>query len=150
MKRFTETQAFSAFAYIVIGLTTIPLLLTIALTQSRTFLSLGWPLVVVPFGLICNLLCQKTEVSDSELTITFGAFVPLYRRHFALPKITAAEAVTYAPIADYGGWGIRGWGRNIALNARGNRGVRLVLDDGGRVLVGSQRPQELAQALSAK
>ncbi len=150
MKRFTETQAFSAWAYSVMGLTSIPLLLITALTHRPAFFSLGWSFLIVPLGLICNLLCQKTVVSDSDLTVTFGAFVPLYRRHFALPEITAAEAVTYAPIADYGGWGIRGWGQNTALNARGNRGVRLVLSDGRRVLVGSQRPQELAQALRAR
>lgn len=150
MNRFTETQAFPAWAYLVIGLTSLPAILTLALVQPRTFFSSGWPFLIVPFGLILNLLCQKTTVSDRDLTVTFGAFVPLYRRHFALPEIAAAEAVTYSPIADYGGWGIRGWGRNIALNARGNQGVRLVLGDGRRVLVGSQRPQDLAEALGAR
>ncbi len=150
MKRFTETQAFPAWAYIVMGLTSIPLLLMIALTQSRTFFSVGWLFLLVPLGLVFNLLCQKTTVTDHNLTVTFGAILPLYRKHIALPLIAAAEAVTYSPIADYGGWGIRGWGRNIALNARGNRGVRLTLQNGSRVLVGSQRPEELTQALGAK
>ena len=51
--------------------------------------------------------------------------------------------MTYSPLAEYGGWGIK-WGRSgLALNARGDRGVRLTLTDGRRVLVGSQRPEEL-------
>ena len=57
--------------------------------------------------------------------------------------------MTYSPLVEYGGWGIRGWGKNVALNARGNRGVRLMLMDGRRVLVGSQRAEELAAALGA-
>lgn len=44
---------------------------------------------------------------------------------------------------------MRGWGENVALNARGDRGVRLMLTDGRRVLVGSQRAEELAAALAA-
>ena len=101
----------------------------------------------MPLGLTLNLLCQKTLVTDRDLIVTFGAVLPLYRKQIALPKIAEAKAVTYSPIADYGGWGIRGWGKNIALNARGNRGVRLTLQGGSHVLVGSQRPEELAQAL---
>jgi hypothetical protein len=33
------------------------------------------------------------------------------------------------------------------LNARGDRGVRIELADGSRLLVGSQRPEDLALAL---
>ena len=74
------------------------------------------------------------------MTVTFGALLPLYRKRFKLQEIAAAQAATYSPITEYGGWGIRGWGRNTALNARGNRGVRLTLQNGSHVLIGSQRP----------
>jgi hypothetical protein len=56
--------------------------------------------------------------------------------------------VQYRPIADHGGWGIRsGRDGERALTARGNRGVRLVLADGTRLLIGSQRPEELAETI---
>ena len=149
MKRFSEIQAFPVFAYIVMGSTSIPLIVMVALTQSRTF-SLGWLFLTLPLGLVFNLLCQKTSVTDRDLTVTFGAILPLYRKRIALPKIAAAKTVTYSPVAEYGGWGIRGWGENIALNAHGNQGVRLTLQNGSRVLVGSQRPDALTQALGPK
>ena len=58
------------------------------------------------------------------------------------------EVVSYRPLADYGGWGIRsGRDGERVLNARGNRGVRLDLADGSRLLIGSQRPEALALAL---
>ena len=58
------------------------------------------------------------------------------------------EVVTYRPIADYGFWGIRsGRDGERALIARGNRGVRLELNDGTKLLIGSQRPEALALAL---
>ena len=62
--------------------------------------------------------------------------------------ISRIEVVTYRPIADFGCWGIS-FGRDgeRALIARGNRGVRLVLNDGTKLLIGSQRPEALARAL---
>lgn len=147
MTKFTETQTFSAIAYVVLGLSSVAAVYAVAVNPARSGAGLLW--LFLPLGLTFNLLCQRTVVSDADLTVTFGALLPLYRRQFPLPKIAVAEAVTYSPLTDYGGWGIRGWGRNVALNARGNRGVRIVLQDGSRVLVGSQRPEELAQALGA-
>lgn len=139
MTKFTETQAFPAIAYGALGLSAV----AVALSGAAT--GLFWPVLLL--GLPCNLLCQKTTVTETNLIVTFGALLPLYRWRIALQEIASAEAVTYSPLADYGGWGIRGWGKNTALNARGNRGVQVALHDGRRVLIGSQRPEELAEAL---
>ena len=148
MLRFTERQAFSAVVYAIMGLAFGMSIYAAEVTYRKLGLTSVWPAALVVLTL--NLLCQKTRVTDRDLVVSFGAVLPFYQRRFALPKITAAESATYAPLAEYGGWGIRGWGRKVALNARGNRGVQLVLDNGSRVLVGSQRPQELVQALGAK
>ena len=60
----------------------------------------------------------------------------------------ASKSSTYRPIADYGFWGIRsGRDGERALIARGNRGVRLELTDGSKLLIGSQRPEALAPAI---
>lgn len=106
---------------------------------------LVWP--VLPLGLALNLLCQRTTVTETELSVSFGALFPLYRRRIPLADVASAEAVTYSPLADYGGWGIK-WGQDgAALNARGNRGVRLTLRNGKHVLIGSQNPDALAEAI---
>jgi hypothetical protein len=54
---------------------------------------------------------------------------------------------TYRPIRDYGGWGIR-YGRNgKAYNVSGNRGVMLEFSHGQKLLIGSQKPGDLANAI---
>ena len=106
---------------------------------------LAWPLL--PVSLTLNLLCLRTTVSDRDLVVTFGALFPLYRRRVSLVDIISALPVTYSPITEYGGWGIRGIPSNSALNARGNRGVRLTLRSGKRLLIGSQNAEALAAAL---
>ena len=142
--RFTETQAFAIWVYFLLGGIVAASELTVWASRGQKsilLVSLIWLLPVL------NLLCLRTRVTDVELIVTFGALFPLYRRRIPRSEIASAEAVTYRPIPDYGGWGIRGIGRNVALNARGHHGVRLTLIDGRTVLIGSQKSEELAAAL---
>ena len=100
--------------------------------------------VVVLLGAVLTMRLSTTVTADA-LSIRYGF---LYRTRIPLTEVAHAEAVEYAPIRDYGGWGIRGWRRRRALNARGNQGVLLTRTDGSTLLVGSQRPRELLEALS--
>ncbi len=90
---------------------------------------------------------MTTEVTPTDVRVWFG-WVPLYRRLVPLGSIQRLEVVTFRPILDYAGWGIRrGRDGERVLTARGDRGVRLELADGTRLLIGSQRPESLARAL---
>ncbi len=89
-----------------------------------------------------------TEVRDTELILHF---VLLWRKKIiSLGEIRSVEAVQYRPIRDYGGWGVRrslaGW----AYNVSGNRGVQLKFWTGPEILIGSQRPEELAAILEER
>ncbi|AGA29169.1 hypothetical protein [Singulisphaera acidiphila] len=103
--------------------------------------------LVLPVVLIVGLLRMTTEVSPTDLRVWFG-WIPTYRRIVPISSIQKIEVVTYRPLADYGGWGIR-LGRDgvRVLNARGNLGVRIDLVDGTKLLIGSQLPEDLARAL---
>jgi len=89
-----------------------------------------------------------TEVRDNEVTVQF---VPMWRkRTIALAQIRGAESVQYRPIRDYGGWGIRRGLTGWAYNVSGNRGVLLKFFGGTDVLIGSQRPEELAAVIEER
>ncbi len=94
------------------------------------------------------LLRLDVETREDALVVHF---FPLRRRVVPYAAIRRCAAVTYRPIVEYGGWGIR-WGgpRKWAYNVRGDRGVLLELADGGTLLVGSQRPGELARAIGLR
>ena len=49
----------------------------------------------------------------------------------------------YNPISEYGGWGYRKWGEGRAYNTKGRQGLQLVLKDGSKPLVGTQKKDEL-------
>jgi len=88
-----------------------------------------------------------TEVRSEGLYLRF---VPFVRRLISYEDIKTCEARTYSPIGEYGGWGVR-WGPSgKAYNISGNRGVQLEFKDGKRLLIGSQRAEELAQAIQAR
>ena len=89
---------------------------------------------------------MKTTVAPDAVTVRLGFLDDDARSRTA--SIARAEAVVYRPIRDYGGWGIRGFGRRRALNARGNHGVLHHRGrDGSTLLIGSQTPRALLSAL---
>jgi hypothetical protein len=76
-------------------------------------------------------------------------FFPFVHKNIPLREIAHWEARIYHPIREYGGWGIRyaGKRKGWAYNVSGNFGVQLDLKNGERLLIGSQRADQLASAL---
>jgi hypothetical protein len=101
----------------------------------------------LPILIVLGVLRMTTVVTPTEVRVWFG-WIPTYRRAIPIGTIARVEVVHYRPFADYGGWGIRhGRDGEKVLSARGDRGVRLRLTDGTKLLIGSQRPEELVLAL---
>ncbi len=98
-------------------------------------------------GLPAFLLLAKLSVTVEDDAIHIRWFPFAWRTvHFA--DIESAQARTYRPLLEYGGWGVR-WspGRGMAWNASGDRGVQLTLTSGKQLLIGSQRADELAKVI---
>lgn len=108
---------------------------------------LAFCLLAVVTVFLFALLRMTTEVSPTDVHVWFG-WLPIYHRRVAAGAIVRLEVVSYRPIFDHGGWGIRiSRDGERVLSAKGNRGVRLELSDGSRLLIGSQQPEALARAL---
>ena len=108
---------------------------------------LAWVLAFV-FGLGLPALGWSmrliTEVRPGLLWVRLSPFRGM---RIATKEIASAFVREYSPIREYGGWGVRVSRSGRAYNAYGDRGVQLVLQDGSKVLVGSQRPDDLLAAL---
>ncbi|MCA1617327.1 MAG: hypothetical protein LC729_02565 [Acidobacteria bacterium] len=101
--------------------------------------------LMILVALSVGSLKMKTTVGSDAVTVRFGF---LNTTRVPIAEIARAEATAYRPVRDYGGWGIRGFGRRRALNVRGDRGVLIVRTDGSTLMIGSQRPRELLSALA--
>ena len=114
----------------------------------------AWDGAMIPIATVVGVIFPvafyfmnlTTEVRPDGLYYRFFPFHLRFRR-IAIEDIVEYGACTYSAIKDYGGWGIRYGRKGKAYNVSGNRGVWLKLADGGRVLFGSQRPDEFAVAL---
>lgn len=103
-------------------------------------LGLAWP------ALFLFWLRLITEVTAEEVRVRLVPFHFGWVR-FPVGEIASAEARRYRAVREYLGWGIR-WGPSgRAYNLNGNEGVQLVLNSGRRVLIGSERAEELEAAI---
>jgi hypothetical protein len=102
---------------------------------------IGLPLLM----LSCRLI---TAVQSDALYVRF---IPFHLRPLRIDYagLRGWRAVRYSPLRDFGGWGIRCGRRGMAYNVSGSLGVELEYSSGRRLLIGSQRPQELEQAIAS-
>jgi len=107
---------------------------------------IGWTvfLWLIYFRLVTVRLV--TEVRKGELIVRMRGLWRL--RRIPLDRIQFVETITHDIARDYGGYGMRSTREGKAYVAGGGRGVRVTLAGGEKLVVGSQRPDELAAALS--
>jgi hypothetical protein len=87
-----------------------------------------------------------TKVSAGKLEVKLrGLF---RRRRIPLTDIRNVKTITFDPVRDYGGYGIRSIPGGKAWLADSASGVSLELADGQSLVIGTHKPTELAAALS--
>ena len=100
--------------------------------------------IMVPVGVWCIKLVVR--VNGTNLIILFS---PLTSRTIPLAEIATVEARDYRPVGEFGGWGLKYSirQRRTAYNVKGSRGVFIDLASGKKILIGSQRADDLAAAI---
>lgn len=126
----------------------------VGVTIVGTMMVLGaivWPAI----GIVAlAALVIVTLVLTSHMTTVVDAagvhvrYFPFLRKTFALADVVTWTVRTYDPM-EYGGWGVRGFPDRYgwAYNVRGNRGVEIEFRNKHRLMLGSQRAEELARAI---
>jgi hypothetical protein len=154
---FSETQRFRQWWLII--LISLPFLFFSCIAVSQIFFGIIYgdkPMsnAEVTIALLVNTAILvlffyvrlETRVEQDCIRIRFFPFHFSWRT-FPRDEIANAVVREYKPIAEYGGWGIRGIGKNRAFNISGNKGLQLEFNDGKRILIGTQQPEELAIAV---
>ena len=115
--------------------------------SSDWMMWLLWLIFGIGFPLFFYWLQLIVEVSEDSVSINY---MPLAKTTIPHADIQQAEARTYKPLQEYGGWGIRRRSNRRAYNVSGNRGVELTLHDGRIIMIGSQKAEELAMAINSQ
>jgi len=101
--------------------------------------------------LLIFLIKLTTKIDEKGIQYQFYPF------HFSMKKISWNEISkvgvrTYLPISEFGGWGLRGGfffnkGKEKAVNISGNIGIQLILKNGKKLLIGTQKESEAKNVL---
>ena len=148
--RFYEVQYFwqqplSWLVWIITGGALLWLNSIGAIYSAFAFIVMG---LVVAILLLVMFTRLTTEISADGVSYRIWPFHKKNRFH-SWDDITSAEVRQYKPIREYGGWGVRIGLQGKAYNIKGNMGLQLVLDSGLRILIGTQKPDEISETLNA-
>ena len=103
--------------------------------------------VPIAIAVLFWLLKLETEVRSDGLYVRYFPFHIHFKR-FTAEDLSEYYARKYKPLLEYGGWGIRcSLSEGKAYNVSGNQGVQLVFISGKQLLIGSQRAEELEEAI---
>jgi len=107
--------------------------------------------VIIPVFIIPALfyfLKLKTKVEENGIYVRF---IPFHLKEIFISwdQLDECYIRTYSPLGEYGGWGIKYGlgGAGKVYNVSGNQGLQLVFKDGARLLIGTQKPQELQEVI---
>lgn len=101
---------------------------------------IGLPLFFRALRLVINVRTDGVQVR----------FWPLVQRDISFEQIVRCQVERdYHPLTRYGGWGVRGSAKDRAYGISGKQGVRLTLQNGNQIVLGTPRAEELALAVEA-
>lgn len=105
----------------------------------------GITLLITILFLIIRL---DTQIKKDGVYIKF---FPLHLkfRQFTWAQLSKCYVRKYSPLGEFGGWGLRFGFGGKAYNISGNEGLQLEFTDNKKLLVGTQKPKELTEALIA-
>jgi hypothetical protein len=147
---FVEEQRFDqSWIWALLGIVTTGVIISLLITGQW-----GWMLLMAGIPLMVSMALLSsfrlhTRIDDSGVhfrtnpffgknkTITWSAIDQIYVRQ-------------YSPLLEYGGWGVRYGLNGWAYIARGNQGIQIVRKNGRRILLGTQKPEEVSQKLAQR
>jgi len=161
LKIFKETQRFDQWWLIMIEV--IVLLVVIIsfikdyrnnLDNDLTGMILVGSMIVLVFGLV-HFIRLETVIDENGISYRFFPILSKPRK-ILWSELTKCFVRKYSAISEYGGWGIRGIvrkgtfdfrGKGRAFNIKGNMGIQLEYLDGGKLLIGTQQPENAKRAI---
>lgn len=148
MTVFQEEQRFPMMWSIIVLLLTLPLMIYVFFfsDEKENLSRFEYYFAVIAYLLVIFLIHSikmTTTVTKEDIRVRFTPF-HIKPKVFAWSEIENAFVRDYKPVREYGGWGVRYSFKNgRAYNIAGNKGLQLELNNGKKVLIGTQKEMEL-------
>lgn len=156
---FTEKQRFNQWWILLILIAVNLVIISSLMVQWRG--TVIWDLQpirigTVAIGCLLSILisafiysnCLETVVKIDGIYVRFSPFQYTFK-HIVWSELKKYYLRTYNPFAEFGGWGYRFgiFGKGTALNIAGNKGQQLEFVNGKKLLIGTQKPEEMLAAI---
>ena len=128
----------------VLALSIIPIL-NVAATKPLAVLICILPVILIMA--LFFLMNLKTVINQKSINIQFYPFIRKPKA-FLWEDIKKIELTKYQPMVEYGGYGIRGLGDDKAYNIQGDIGLKLYFKDGKKLMLGTQKPNEINKVVT--
>lgn len=144
---FTERQKFSQW-WLWLLLSAVIMYIIYNFIEDRQYfstlelaISILIPTLVIILFLVIRL---ETKIDAQGIYVRFFPFQITFR-HYPWRNITKVYVRKYSPLGEYGGWGIRLglFGTGKAYNIKGNKGLQIIFNDEKKILIGTQKQNEL-------
>jgi len=105
-------------------------------------------LILLGIFLLFHFMKLQVEIDAGFIRYRFFPFVNSLRS-ISAEEVKKIYVRQYKPIWEYGGWGYRVRpGSGKAMNVKGNWGLQIEFSNGKKLLLGTQKPNELETALN--
>lgn len=110
-------------------------------------------ILISVFVLLSSILIFfiRLDTQINETGIHFRLFpFHIKMKHYHWNDISEIYVRKYNPIGEYGGWGIKGSKKfGKAYNVNGNMGLQIILKNGSKILLGTNKPVELEKVIES-
>ncbi|MBN2682434.1 MAG: hypothetical protein JXR58_07985 [Bacteroidales bacterium] len=109
-------------------------------------------ILLLPVLLILLFLFNKLETIIDETGIHYR-YLPFHQKikTIEFKDVKSVYVRDYNAIKEYGGWGLRiGFRKDSgrAFNVKSNHGIQIELNNGKKILIGTQKPLEAEEAIN--
>ncbi len=115
------------------------------MSNNELLIATGLCIAIALFFLSLKL---ETIIKKDGIYVRFFPF-HLKFKYYSWDSLTKSYLRQYSPLIEYGGWGMRLglFGKGKAYNVSGNRGLQLEFTNQKKLLIGTNKPEEISAAL---
>ena len=104
-------------------------------------------IILVVFNVIVIIMKLETYIDETKISYQYKPF-HIKPREVLWSEVSEFYTRDYKPIREYGGHGIqRRIRKGRAFTVSGNKGLQLILKDGRKILLGTNKPKELQMVI---
>lgn len=147
---FMEEQNLDqGWLWLLMGVVTLIIFVTLLMSGQG-----GWIMILLGAVLVSSMALLSsfrllTKIDDEGVHYRLSPFLMKYKT-VRWQDIDQVYVRRYSPFLEYGGWGIRYGKKGWAYTAKGNQGIQLVFKNGKRILLGTQREEDISRVLSKR